>query len=154
MQELHVPDHASFTAVLGRAAQRTPEAFADGVLRNLYGGGWHEMGDPAPLVSPVDGTSVTSLAKVDAPTAQQAVHAAAEAHIDWSTIPLAERQARVTAAVAALADARDDLAVAGLGDRQTVAAGVRGRRPRVGRGALVSAGDPPDARHGRRRQAV
>ncbi len=111
MQELHVPDHASFTAVLGRAAQRAPEAFADGVLRNLYGGGWHEVGDPASLVSPVDGTSVTSLAKVDAPTAQQAVHAAAEAHVDWSRIPLAERHARVTAAVAALADARDDLAL-------------------------------------------
>ena len=111
MSTLHVPDHASFTAVLGRAAQRAPEAFADGVLRNLYGGGWHEVGDPAPLVSPVDGTSVTSLAKVDAPTAQQAVHAAAAAHVDWSTIPLAERHARVTAAVAALADARDDLAL-------------------------------------------
>ena len=37
--------------------------------------------------------------------------AAADAHRDWSKTSLAERRSRVTAAVDALADARDDLAL-------------------------------------------
>ncbi len=111
MQELHVPTKFSYGTVLERASARAPDAFGDGVLRNLYGGSWHQVGEAAPLVTPVDGTSVVSLAKVDGAIAQEAVAAAAEAHREWAATPLPERRARVEAAVAALADARDDLAL-------------------------------------------
>ncbi len=111
MQELHVPENSTLTAVLGRAATRAPEAFSGGTLKNLFDGKWHDIGTPSPLISPVDGSSAASLSKVDADTAQQAVHAAAAAHPAWAATPLAERKARVTAAVESLADARDDLAL-------------------------------------------
>lgn len=62
------------------------------------------------MVTPVGGTPTTALPKVDAGTAQSAVAAAADAHRDWLKASLAERRSRVTAAVDALADARDDLA--------------------------------------------
>ena len=109
---LHVPDHAGASAVLDRAARRAPDAFAaGGRLRNLYAGAWHDTGTPTALVTPVDGTAIVEMAKVDAATAQEAVAAAGEAHRDWSKVPLAQRRERVVAAVEALAEARDDLAL-------------------------------------------
>src|SRR4029077_20043805 len=108
---LHVPAHAAFDSVLGRAASRAPEAFADGRLRNLSEGSWNDNGEPSMMITPVDGSSTIALAKVSADVAEAAVDAAVAAHTTWSAVPLAERRARVTAAVAALADARDDLAL-------------------------------------------
>ena len=109
--ELFVPAKFSYTTVLEQAAALAPTAFGDGVLHNLYGGSWHEVGEPAPLTTPVDGTSVVSLAKVDGATAGAAVAAAADAHREWSKTSLAERKSRVTAAVDALQEARDELAL-------------------------------------------
>jgi acyl-CoA reductase-like NAD-dependent aldehyde dehydrogenase len=111
MSTLHVPDHAQFTAVLNRAAERAPDAFGDGYLRNLYAGQWHDVGDLSMMVTPVDGTETVALSKVGPEVGAEAVAAAADAHKTWASTPLAERIARVTAAVAALADARDDLAL-------------------------------------------
>ena len=56
MQNLHVAPHAAFAAVLDRAAARAPQAFGDGALRNLYDGSWHDVGEPAMMITPVDGT--------------------------------------------------------------------------------------------------
>ncbi len=111
MPNLHVAPHAAFAAVLDRAAARAPQAFGDGALRNLYDGSWHDVGEPAMMITPVDGTPTIALPKVDAAIAQSAVAAAADAHRDWSKTSLAERRSRVGAAVDALADARDDLAL-------------------------------------------
>jgi acyl-CoA reductase-like NAD-dependent aldehyde dehydrogenase len=97
--------------VLARVAAAAPEAFAADRLRNLYAGRWHDAGTPAELRTPVDGTLLTQLAKLDAATAAGAVRAATAAHRVWSATPLAERKARVAAAVDALALHRDLLAL-------------------------------------------
>ena len=98
--------------VLARIAAVAPEAFAADRLRNLYAGRWHDVGTPAELRTPVDGTLLTHLAKVGAGIAAQAVAAAQRAHLDWAGTPLAERKARVAAAVDALSEHRDLLALA------------------------------------------
>jgi acyl-CoA reductase-like NAD-dependent aldehyde dehydrogenase len=97
--------------VLARVAAAAPEALTVDRLRNLYAGTWHDVGTPAQLRTPVDGTLLTHLAKVDASTAAEAVRAATAAHRVWSATPLAERKARVAAAVAVLTDHRDLLAL-------------------------------------------
>ena len=66
MSTLHVPAAAAFSEVLARAAQRAPQAFADGALRNLYAGQWQEVGEPSMMVTPVDGTRTVGLPKVGA----------------------------------------------------------------------------------------
>ena len=111
MSTLHVPAQAEFTAVLSRAAGRAPDAFGDGYLRNLYAGQWRDVGEGSMMVTPVDGTETVALSKVGPEVGAEAVAAAADAHKTWAGTPLPERMSRVTAAVAALADARDDLAL-------------------------------------------
>ncbi|WP_458180226.1 aldehyde dehydrogenase family protein [Klenkia terrae] len=108
---LHVKPGTEWAAVLGRSSGRAPDAFGTDRLHNLVDGTWRPIGDPETLVSPVDGSKLTGLPKVSAGEAQHAVLASAAAHRDWATTPVAERKARVTAAVDALADARDDLAL-------------------------------------------
>ena len=108
---LSVPSFAEFPAVYQRAVDRAPEAFAGDVLRNLVDGQWRDMGDPSSMVTPVDGTKTVALSKVGAPDADAAVEAAARAHRDWASTSLADRRARVGAAVDAMTDARDDLAL-------------------------------------------
>ena len=152
---LSVPSFAQFRSVYQRAVDRAPEAFSGDVLRNLVDGQWRDIGDPSTMVTPVDGTETVALSKVGASDGDAAVEAAARAHRDWAATPLADRKARVGAAV----DAHDRRpgparAAAGLGDRQAVAAGLRRRRPRPGRRALVPGRDRGDARHRRRRRPV
>src|SRR5690349_22943437 len=97
--------------VLARVAAAAPEALTADRLRNLYAGRWHDVGVPAELRTPVDGTLLIHLAKVDAGTAAEAVRAATAAHRRWAATPLAERRARVAAAVEALTAHRDLLAL-------------------------------------------
>jgi len=108
---LHVKPGTEWSSVLGRAAARTPEAFGADRLHNLVDGTWRPIGDPEPLLSPVDGSRLTGLPRVSAGEAQHAVLASAAAHREWAQTPVAERKARVGAAVEAMADARDDLAL-------------------------------------------
>lgn len=77
---LSVPARLTSTAVLGRARGLAPEAFLGDRLRNLYAGSWQDAGTPAGLVSPVDGSVLAEMGKVDQGTAHAAVAAAAEAH--------------------------------------------------------------------------
>ncbi len=108
---LSVPSFAEFRSVYQRAVDRAPEAFSGDVLRNLVDGQWRDMGDPSTMVTPVDGTKTVALSKVGASDGDAAVEAAARAHRDWAATSLADRRARVGAAVDAMTDARDDLAL-------------------------------------------
>ena len=97
--------------VLSRVTAVAPEAFAGSRLRNLYAGEWHDVGTPYPLRTPVDGTLLTELSRVDAETAHKAVHAATAQHRQWAITPLAERRTRVLEALSALTEHRDLLAL-------------------------------------------
>jgi acyl-CoA reductase-like NAD-dependent aldehyde dehydrogenase len=108
---LRIANGTAWTDVLDRATSATPEAFADDRLRNLICGTWTDSGTPAPLTTPVDGTVLTRLGRVDAATALTAVRGAAATHTAWAATPLAERKARVVAALDALTAERDLLAL-------------------------------------------
>jgi len=108
---LRLAPGTAWTDVLARAAAVAPEAFATDRLRNLYAGQWQDTGRPSPVISPVDGSTLINLSRVDAAVAANAVHAAAGQHRRWSGTWLAERRARVLAAVDALSEHRDLLAL-------------------------------------------
>ncbi len=108
---LHVPSFATWDHLLGESAKLASSAFDGSRLRNLHEGRWQSTGAPSPLISPVDGSTLVSLPKLDAAVALSAVAAAAAEHTEWGQQPLSERKARVTAAVDAMAEARDTLAL-------------------------------------------
>ena len=108
---LHLAPGTSWPETLRRAVALTPEGFAEDRLRNLVEGTWQDSGSPAPLRTPVDGTLLTQLPRLDAETAKVAVGFAAAEHRTWAGTPLAERIARVEAALDALTGARDLLAL-------------------------------------------
>src|SRR3954467_7760547 len=101
---LHVKPGTEWAAVLGRASVVAPEAFGADRLFNLIDGSWRPNGDPEVMVSPVDGSKLTGLPRLSAGEAKHAVHAAAAAHRDWATTTVAERKARVSGAVTAMAE--------------------------------------------------
>jgi acyl-CoA reductase-like NAD-dependent aldehyde dehydrogenase len=106
-----IADGKAWPDVLARAIAATPEAFHEGRPRNLFSGGWQTVGTPRGVRTPVDGSILAELPRVDADTALTAVRSAAAAHRDWSATSIEERKARVTAALDALADERDLLAL-------------------------------------------
>src|SRR3954462_10470622 len=108
---LHLKPGPEWAAVLGQAADTAPEAFGTDRLHNLIDGSWRPNGDPELMVTPVDGTKLIGLPRLSAGEAQHAVHASAAAHRSWARTPLAERKARVAAAVEAMAASRDELAL-------------------------------------------
>jgi acyl-CoA reductase-like NAD-dependent aldehyde dehydrogenase len=94
-----------------RAAALTPEAFTGDRLHNLIEGRWQDTGTPSPLRTPVDGSQLALLPRLDAESANRAVRAAFAEHRDWSATPLDQRRARVEAALDALTEHRDLLAL-------------------------------------------
>ncbi|MFC7545606.1 aldehyde dehydrogenase family protein [Plantactinospora sp. GCM10030261] len=114
---LRLADDTAWTAALNRAVNTAGEAFdpaPDGstvTLRNLVRGGWHSGGTPTPVRTPVDGTVLAHLPRLDADTARDAVRAATVEHRAWAATPLADRVARVTAALDELTVHRDLLAL-------------------------------------------
>src|SRR3954451_5498224 len=108
---LHLKPGTEWAAVLGQAADTAPEAFGTDRLHNLIDGSWRPNGDPELMVTPVDGTKLIGLPRLSAGEAQHAVHASAAALRSWARTPLAERKARVAAAVEAMAASRDELAL-------------------------------------------
>src|SRR5437899_2930544 len=108
---LHVPFDFAWQSAWDRATKLAPEAFGADRLRNLVAGRWSDVGHLAPLQTPVDGSDLTHLSKVDAGTASEAVAGAAQEHNEWARTSLGERKALVSAAVDALAEARDELAL-------------------------------------------
>ncbi|MDJ1134456.1 aldehyde dehydrogenase family protein [Streptomyces iconiensis] len=98
------------TTESGRAATEFGPA-TEYRVRNLWAGTWHTDGDPLPATSPVDGTPIAGPPRLDAPAAHQAVRAALDTHREWRHTPLAERRARVNAALDALTEHRELLAL-------------------------------------------
>ncbi|MFI0741092.1 aldehyde dehydrogenase family protein [Streptomyces sp. NPDC021100] len=94
-----------------RCLDVAPEAFRDDRVLNLWNGAWHADGRPLPAVSPVDGTPVAGPPRLDAEAAHRAVRAALDQHRMWREVPLADRRARVSAALDALEEHRDLLAL-------------------------------------------
>jgi acyl-CoA reductase-like NAD-dependent aldehyde dehydrogenase len=108
---LRLAPATAWNDVLVLAAAAAPEAFRADRLRNCFAGAWHDVGTPSVVHTPVDGTPLTALSRVDADTAREAVHAAAAEHRRWTDTPLAERKRRVAAAVDLLTEHRDLLAL-------------------------------------------
>jgi acyl-CoA reductase-like NAD-dependent aldehyde dehydrogenase len=94
-----------------RCVAAAPEAFDSDRLRNLSGGEWQRIGTPGDHVSPVDGSPIPGPPRLSYEQAEQAVAAAAGEHAEWSKVDLDERRNRVTAAVDALTEHRDLLAL-------------------------------------------
>jgi acyl-CoA reductase-like NAD-dependent aldehyde dehydrogenase len=94
-----------------RCLAAAPEAFRDDRVLNLWNAAWQADGSPLPATSPVDGSPIAGPPRLDAATARQAVRAALDQHRTWRHVPLAERRARVTAALDALTEHRDLLAL-------------------------------------------
>jgi acyl-CoA reductase-like NAD-dependent aldehyde dehydrogenase len=101
----------SWNDVLARAIATAPEAFEDGRPLNLIDGAWRRVGSARAVTTPVDGTVLTDLLRIDAETALEAVRASTNAHREWSSTPIEERKARVSHAVELLAQRRDLLAL-------------------------------------------
>ncbi len=108
---LHVKPGTEWSAVLSRASKRAPDAFGTDTLHNLVGGSWQAIGAREPLISPVDGSELIGLPTLNPEQAAEAVRYAAQVHADWGTVPLSERKARVSAAVEAMTEMREDLAL-------------------------------------------
>jgi acyl-CoA reductase-like NAD-dependent aldehyde dehydrogenase len=112
---MQLANGTDWRSILARATEVAPEAFDLGgdnaVLRNLIQGEWRTAGRPSPLVTPVDGTVLAQLSRLDAAVAQAAVRHAAATHRQWAARPLAERKARVQAGLDALSEHRDLLAL-------------------------------------------
>ncbi len=94
-----------------RCVSVAPEAFDSDRLRNLTRGEWRRVGTPGDHVSPVDGSPIPGPPRVDYDEAVNAVAHARTEHEAWTKVPLHERQARVTAAVDAMTEHRDLLAL-------------------------------------------
>src|SRR5213595_3683670 len=104
---LRLSPGTDWAATFDRAVTLTPEGFADDRLRNLVEGAWLDSGTPTPVRTPVDGTVLVQLPRLDAETASRAVGYAAAEHGTWAATPLTERIARVDATLDALTEARD-----------------------------------------------
>ncbi len=94
-----------------RCLDAAPEAFSDDRARNLWDGRWQADGHPLPALSPVDGSPIAGVPRLDADTARQAVRACLDQHRAWREVPLPERKARVTAALDALTAHRELLSL-------------------------------------------
>ena len=108
---LRIADGTAWPEVFTRARSLAPDAFDGDRLRNIVEGRWRTIGRDRELVSPVDGTVLATSLMLGGEQASVAIGYAHEEHRRWQEVPLAERAARVSAAVAALSDARDLLAL-------------------------------------------
>jgi acyl-CoA reductase-like NAD-dependent aldehyde dehydrogenase len=108
---LRLASGTAWTDVISHASAVAPEAFAADRLRNLFANSWQDAGTPISVTTPVDGSVLTQLSRVSSAEALSAVRASVDAHREWAVVDLAERKARVTAAVDALSEHRDLLAL-------------------------------------------
>ena len=109
--ELILKPGTSWVDAYRRCVELAPEAFHQDRVLNLWGGQWHRDGVVAPATSPVDGSPIAGPPLLDLPQAREAVAAALTEHQGWREVPLAERQRRVTAAVDAMDQHRELLAL-------------------------------------------
>ncbi|OKI24332.1 aldehyde dehydrogenase family protein [Streptomyces sp. CB03911] len=104
------PGH-SWDETYARCVRLAPEAFTPDRLLNLVRGEWRTVGTPGDHTTPVDGATVPGPPRVGIEEARSAVDFAIEQHTVWSKVPLDERKTRVAAAVDALAEQRELLAL-------------------------------------------
>jgi acyl-CoA reductase-like NAD-dependent aldehyde dehydrogenase len=100
-----------WTDAYARCVAAAPEAFDEDRVRNRWGGQWRRDGDPVPATSPVDGTPIAGAPLLPAERAAEAVRASLDHHREWRRLPLADRKARVGAALDALTAHRDLLSL-------------------------------------------
>jgi acyl-CoA reductase-like NAD-dependent aldehyde dehydrogenase len=108
---LRLAPGTAWIETLNRAVATAPEAFTDDRLHNLTEGVWVDSGTPSTLRTPVDGTVLAQLPRLDAEAAQRAVLASAKEHRAWAATALAVRRERVVAALDELTAQRDLLAM-------------------------------------------
>ncbi|MDH6237805.1 aldehyde dehydrogenase family protein [Cryobacterium sp. CG_9.6] len=108
---LRIKPGTTWAEVSARSQAVAPEAFQATGLRNLIGGEWVNLGDQGIHQSPIDGTVIAGPPRVDHSVAMDAVRLAAEEHIRWFIVPLAERIERVRAAVDLIEMERELLAL-------------------------------------------
>jgi acyl-CoA reductase-like NAD-dependent aldehyde dehydrogenase len=109
---LRLKPGTSWSEAYARARAVAPEAFGEERLFNLWGGRWRATGVPlVPSVSPIDGSPITGPPMIGQDEAHEAIHAALDDHKQWRDVPLAQRRVRVRAAVDAMDEHRDILAL-------------------------------------------
>src|ERR1700691_1068303 len=108
---LQLKPGTSWWETYGRCTQAAPEAFDSDRLRNLARGEWRRIGIPGDHVNAVDGTPIPGPPLVDHDEAVAAVEFACGEHDIWAKVDLDERRARVSAAVDALSEHHELLAL-------------------------------------------
>ena len=108
---LQLKPGTSWWETYGRCTQAAPEAFDSDRLRNLTRGEWRRIGIPGDHVNAVDGTPIPGPPLVDHDEAVAAVEFACGEHDIWAKVDLDERRARVSAAVDALSEHHELLAL-------------------------------------------
>ncbi|GHH63638.1 aldehyde dehydrogenase [Streptosporangium violaceochromogenes] len=97
----------SWDEAFASARALAPEAFTETGALNHWGGAWRDEGRHATAVSPLDGRPIPGPAALTLDQGRAAVRSALDGHRNWRRLPLAERRARVRAAVEAMAEHRD-----------------------------------------------
>ena len=110
-QELKIKPGTSWVETYARALAVAPEAFAGDRLLNLWGGEWRRTGTPSVHLSAVDQSPIAGTPRIELEEAREAILACLDQHKQWNDVPLVERKARVTAAVDAMTEHRDLLAM-------------------------------------------
>ncbi len=108
---LRLKPGTSWWETYARCVSVAPEAFDSDRLRNLIGGEWKRVGTPGDHVSPVDGSPIPGPPRISHDAAVDAVADACREHEEWGRVDLDERKTRVTAAVDAMTEHRDLLAL-------------------------------------------
>lgn len=108
---LQLKPGTSWWETYARCMKVAPEAFDSDRLLNLVGGEWRRVGTPGDHVTPVDGSPIFGPPRVSYDEAIAAVAEATKEHVAWAAVGLEERKARVTAALDAMTEHRDLLAL-------------------------------------------
>lgn len=110
-QDLKIKPGTSWVETYARAMAVAPEAFAGDRLLNLWGGEWRRTGTPSTHLSAVDGSPIAGTPRIELDEAREAIQSCLDSHKAWTEVPLAERKAKVSAAVDAMTEHRDLLAM-------------------------------------------
>ena len=108
---LQLKTGTSWDDVWRRCREAAPEAFGADRILNLHEGEWQPTGTPGDHVTPVDGSPLPGPPRLTADQARAAVAHAARQHADFARVDLDERRRRVSAAVQAMREHRDTLAL-------------------------------------------
>jgi acyl-CoA reductase-like NAD-dependent aldehyde dehydrogenase len=108
---LRLKPGTSWWETYARCVSVAPEAFDSDRLRNLIGGEWQRVGTPGDHVTPVDGSPMPGPPRISHDGAVAAVADARREHEEWGKVDLDERRERVTAAVDAMTEHRNLLAL-------------------------------------------